>query len=186
MEKRIKQKIKQLGITALKVYGLIITCFLLLSLFQNCSSNKEATPNEDFIRKYGTDNYDVFKNKSFSVRGFDEGNPIVFIRDYAATQQPCGLVSMTISSQTKELLAVKEVPQKDSCVLSFDKAAYYNLAIAFLKYDINYLSVDSDLNVFIKTLFVETPPDLVQFASPKNIADTKFVQIKDNWYSVKQ
>lgn len=163
-------------------YTTAIVVFLLLSLFQNCSFNKKATHNEDFIRKYGTDNFDVFKNKSLFVRGFDEGNPIVFIHDYTATQEPCGFVSMTISAQTKELLAVKEVPQKDSCVLHFDEAACYKMALAFLAYDINYLSVDEDSNVFIKVMFEETPPDLIRFANLKDISDTKFMQIKDNWY----
>lgn len=159
-----------------------ITLLLLLGLFQSCSFHKKATPNEDFIRKYGTDNFEAFKNKSFFVRGFDEGNPIVFINDYAATQKPCGFVSMTIAAQTKELLTVKQIPKHDSCVLAFDKAVYHKLALAFLAYNINYLSVDEDLNVFIKVLFEESPPDLVRFDKLNNISDTKFRQIKDNWY----
>jgi hypothetical protein len=142
--------------------------------------------NKNFIEKYGYDNFDIFKNKSFLVRSFYKGNPVIYIFDYTKEAEPCGFISMNISSKTKELLEINEVPQKDTCILTFNKEEYYKLALKFLEYNITFLRVDNALNVSVATKFSEGREDIIRYTDLKYMSDTnKFIKIekiKDNWY----
>lgn len=165
-----------------KMQILIVKCLFILSLFQQCSSAQDMS-NENFIDKYGNENYSNFKNKSLFVRDFENGNPIIFIYDYSKEKKPCGFISMTISSKTKELIKVKEVPQRDNCTLAFNKEEYYKLALKFLEYNINSLDVDTNLNVSVKIKFYEGLPNLIRYSDVKYISDTdNIIKIKGNWY----
>jgi hypothetical protein len=166
----------------LKMLILILESFTILTLFQHCTSAQD-TSDISFLEKHGNDNYDIFKNKSLFIRGYDKENPIIFIYDYSQTQKPCGFVKLIISSKTKELKEITAVPQTDNCVLYFNRDEYYKLASIFLGHNINYLAVDQNLNVSVKTNFHEGLPNLIRYSDLKYISNTNnFTKIKDSWY----
>jgi len=166
---------------------IILTVILAFTL-QSCSQNRDKS-NNLFIEKYGNNNFDIFKNKSFLVRSFYEGNPVIYVFDYSyahgqsKNSEQCGFVRVIISKKNNSLVSSSFVPQKDNCTMSYNQEEYYKLTTEFLQFDINSLSVDKDNNVFVKTTFYEGLPDLIQVNNQDSIKDfDQLVLIKDNWY----
>jgi len=143
----------------------IITLFSsLLLCFFCCSQPNNNKANNQFVEKFGNNDFSCFANKSFVIRDFDNGDPIVFVYNYS-TSTPCGFIKIIVSSKSKALREITAVEQKDSCKLEFNKTEYYNLVLEFLKLNINMLYVDSDKNVFVKVTSFEGKPNLIRINS---------------------
>lgn len=155
---------------------------LAVSLFNNSCNNDERERhklNEEFISNYANENFSQFKNRSFFVRGFDNGNPIVFVYDdrpnHTDAGSGCLFYSVVIDKKNLQIVRSSRDALADSCMV--DEPLSKQLALKFIGYNIPYLEVDSNNNVFIRTYFNERPADLIRFSDPRFIAE----KYKKNW-----
>lgn len=139
--------------------------------------------NKKFIEKYDREKFSVFKNRSIYYRGVDENwNPIVLINVNVSTSRKCTMpLGITIDRKTHQVLEINDRWLPDSC--GIDKMMLAKQALYFTKYGIEYLDVDSNMNVFI-SVANEGRPDLVRFADLKYKTKEfeRWQRIKGNWY----
>lgn len=150
-----------------------------------CSCVGVKPYNKAFVEKYGNENFDAFTNVGIAIRGLDqERNFMLFIGDLkdAAINGP---YIVTIDKQSGEIKKTSCHLMKDTSNL--DKPIMNELALRFMKYDINLLRVDSSKNVYINVVNNERPT-LIRFADAKykmGQYSTGWRKIKDLWYEDK-
>lgn len=156
---------------------LIFKVISLVFLILGCS-NLENNQNAEFLEKFKNEDFSKYQGNSFFVRGFDKGNPIVFVYSNECKQP----LVITANRQTNTVLKTSRHLQTDTC--SIDTSQKEALALSFLKYNINYLEVDKNLDVFISIIFEEGPPKLARFSKSVNTKGN-WQKIVDNWYELK-
>ncbi|MEA5258982.1 hypothetical protein VB264_14395 [Arcicella aquatica] len=142
-------------------------------------SNDEKNPNDNFLKKFKNDDFTKFSGNSFFVRGFDKGNPIVFVYSDECKHP----LVITVNSQTNTILKTSKHLQIDTCNINTTQKEM--LTLSFLKYNINYLEVDKNLDVFINVMFEENPPQLARITNPEKIKGN-WKKIIDNWYELRK
>lgn len=161
--------------------------FIFLLVLAGCKSQNQRRQelNNEFITKYGETSFNEFKGRSFLVRGFDKGNPIVFVYDNLTknTTGGCLFYGVTIDKKNLQVIKTSRNALADSCIV--DETLCKKLALKFIVYDVAYLQVDSNGNVFVRTHYNERPADLIRFVNPKFITDKyrkNWKQRDHNWY----
>lgn len=160
--------------------------FVSTILFVNsCTIDRSE---EIFLQNFGNENFTSFANHSLFVRGYDEDkDPIVLVYDNSKRIRPCDLsYGVIINRKTKAIKSINRSHLPDSC--GINEKLSKDLAVKFLEYNINYLRVDSAMNVFVDVLFKEGPPILVRFSDADKIP-TKYQSwkhIEGNWYENSQ
>lgn len=160
--------------------------FLIVILFFNSCSHEKSE--ETFIQKFGNENFNSFVNYSLFVRGFDEDrDPIVLVYDNTKKIRPCDMsYGVIINRKTKSIKSVNRSYLPDSC--GINEMVSKELAVKFLKYNINYLRVDSAMNIFVDVVFKEGPPILARFSDANNIPlkYQSWKHLEGNWYKSPQ
>lgn len=160
------------------IYPILIVASML-----TCCNNKPIS-NGEFIEKNKNYDFSTFINKSLNIRDFDKGNPIIFVYDHSKNERPCGFIGVTISATDSSVLKYSEVLQSGECEFLKDTSQIIQLAREFLKLNISYLKVDSNLNVLIKINIEEGRPNLGKFRM-EDINLNEWTNIVDNWYERK-
>ena len=151
---------------------MILRLFFIAFLTVGCAKTDENTK---FVAKYKNEDFTKFKGYSFFVRGFDQSNPIVFVYTKNCKQP----LVLTTNAVLNKILKTSRHLQIDSCTI--DTKIIEVLVIDFLKYNINDLEVDEQLNVFVKPTFFEGKSKLIRFSKPETRKGT-WKKIDDNWY----
>lgn len=160
----------------------IYSLLFLTSIFFGCTNNSNG--NNDFIEKYKDYDFSIFINKSFTVRGFDNENPIILVYDHSKNGRPCGFIRVTVSITDGSMLNYTEVLQSDECVFSRDTSQIIQLTQQFQKLNIFHLKVDSKLNVLVSTKLKKGKPNIGKFRK-EDIKLNEWTNIIDNWYERK-
>lgn len=160
-----------------------VGCTLLIMLLL-CSCFGRYESEKDFIKKYGNENFDIFINTSFLIRGTDEeGDPIIFANMNFKNAYYEGPYIMTIEKETGSIKNSSFKLMNDS--LNFNKKGAHDLALRFLKYRIYSIAVDENRNVYIRLKYGERPA-LVRFSDSDFISEEYEKQWKNlggNWYA---
>lgn len=117
--------------------------FLGIFLFVSSCSNNPRASILKFIEAYNNEDFSRLKNKSFTIRGYDnQGRLNIFIFDDA---NKCGFVRVFAD---KKMNITKQEPilQSENCTVDTPKSNY-NLVKDFLAYKVGYLHVDSAENI---------------------------------------
>ena len=155
------------------------SCFLFF--IYSCETRE--THQESFVSKYNSESFDVFKNKGFVIRGYDEmHNPIVFI-SYDLKKSFENSPYMVICNKNEQsVIETGSYLIKDTSL--FNKLELNKLALKFLTYNISLLQVDIEGNVFIGMRSNEMP-DLARlhnYESLNNVHKIKWKRLRENWY----
>jgi hypothetical protein len=164
-----------------------IVSIIITLIFSSCYGNNRNKENELFIAKYGSDNFQAFKNRSFTLRGFDrDNNPIILVYDRMIDTGICRFPYRVIVNKKSGSVISSNRDWTDSthkCLI--DEKSSRDLATRFNDYGIAHLFVDSNDNVYIKVNLTEGPPDLLRI-SGKSISKELvkgWKRINGNWYT---
>jgi hypothetical protein len=162
-----------------------LTGIILAVLFFGC--NDHSNMNSEFVKKFGNESFDEFKNTSMFIRSGDrDGGLIIFTYDNKIPPDlNNGAYIVTVDWKKKKIKSTSCHLMKDSTIA--DRQKLEKLALKLIEYPIDYLSVDSSNNVFI-SLRMNVRPDLVRFSNLKYKTDKykEWKQVKDNWYENKE
>lgn len=161
----------------------LLTIFFLQLFTLSCNSSMDK--NKDFVDKYNNENFNDFINTAIHFRSSDnQGGLIIFANDNKQPDLNNGVYIITIDKEKETIKKTDCTLLKDSSII--DKRRLENLALKFLKYPINFLSVDKHSNVLIN-LKANERPNLIRFADIKYKTNEykDWVLIKDNWYQMK-
>lgn len=158
------------------------TFFILVAHALVSCDNEVKSYNIEFIKKHGTETFGDFINTGIAVRNFDaNGNIILFIGDLQNTNIN-GPYIVKIDTIRDIIIETSCKLLKDSSLV--DKEKFNDLALKFMSYDINYLKVDTNNNVFINVMYNERP-SLIRFSNLKyktGIYKEDWKLISSNWY----
>ncbi|MBC8046516.1 MAG: hypothetical protein H7Y00_06950 [Fimbriimonadaceae bacterium] len=160
---------------------LIVVSLFIYQLFATgCTSEKEK-----FVRKFSEYDFNKFARKSFFVRDFEgRNNPIIFVY-----KDNCNGFQRVIIDSKLDSIKLTDFPGAKTDLDCWNDSLYSNeLAIQFVKLDINAMSVDSNLNAYFNVLYNEQFPHLIKFSDKKFITGeykTKWEQITGNWYKLR-
>ncbi|MBP6456003.1 MAG: hypothetical protein KA275_04665 [Chitinophagaceae bacterium] len=161
----------------MKTIYFIISFFIL---FQSCRNS-----NKEFAAEFNNYNFNIFKNKSFLIRGNDNsGGTIIFISEINNTKDCSAPFSVVINDNNSSIKSTSLKMLKSYC--NIDTVLLKKLAINFFSLGVSYLNVDSNSNVTIDINYNdESNPDLIKtndinFFKKNNY--NKWNKIKNNWY----
>lgn len=163
------------------IYSFLIVCMLF---FSNCNNNDYHERNLRFIQKYENENFDIFINTGFLIRGRDQkGNYQIFVTVDSEKADTVGPYIITFDGQTKSILNSSSELMKES--VDFDKDIINSLIPVFFKYNIFSLEVDKEKNVFIRVRSADKPT-LIRFSDLKYKTQkySKFKKLKGNWFEM--
>lgn len=161
--------------------------FFILTIFFStlfCCKENNNKRNKEFVEKYKKNDFSIFKEKIIFVRGFNQGNPIIYIYDESHNKRCKGFISYCYSREVDSILEIKPFFFSDSCDINFERFPKKTIK-EFLKYDINCIEVDSNDNVFVKVMFFEGPANLIRFSNKKYITNKykkEWKNINGSWY----
>ncbi len=156
---------------------------ILLStlFFFGCRSDHYL--NVEFIKKYGRDNFEEFKNYSVFIRSGDLiGEEIVFIMDENSEfTQKNALFVVDLNPELKKIKSTSCHLLSDSTLI--DKKLLESLVLKFNKYPIGAISVDSNSNVFISGRIMHDT-QMVRFSDVKykTAKYENWEHVQDNWH----
>jgi hypothetical protein len=157
------------------------TVIITMSMAISCTVEGNEY-NLNFIKEHGNEKFSDFINVGIVVRNFDQkGNVILFVSNLKNSKTN-GIYIVTVDTAKKTIVETSCKLIQDSLLI--DRVKLDNLAIKFVKYDINMLRVDSNETVFINVNYNERPT-LVRFADLKFKTATynkDWKRIKENWY----
>jgi hypothetical protein len=151
-----------------------LACFIL----QGCM----VSLSQKFVSKYGNEKFDEFTNKGIAVRGHDSRNVLLlFVSDDLENAENKGPYIVGIDKNSTlikktDLHLMTDTSNVDTSILN-------KLALKFMEYHVQKLSVDKKGNVYIGLRSNERP-DLIYFSDLKYKTDMykQWKHIKDNWY----
>jgi hypothetical protein len=139
--------------------------------------------NENFVELYNTENFDKFRLTSFFVRGHNsQGERIIFAYDEEVPPvKNNGAYLIEYNIERKIITSTSCRLMKDSSIVDVKKLD--SLVGKFVEYQINYLQVDSNNNVFVNVSSNEEP-NLVRFSDLKykSVKYDKWRQLSLNWF----
>lgn len=154
--------------------------FAITMILEGCLLNKNASE-ISFVHKYGKEDFSIFKNTSFTLRGLDnEGNKIIFAYDISL----CGYLKVVLENDSLTVINTEPTPLKEGCLISRDTTKI-RLSKTFAKYNINYLTVNNYNNAFLKTKPFEGKPNLMLLNDSTNIGVLnleEWERLEGNWY----
>ncbi|MBP6456789.1 MAG: hypothetical protein KA275_08675 [Chitinophagaceae bacterium] len=161
--------------------NLKILCLILI--IQSCTNTAEDKISK-FIDKSKEIDFIKLKNKSFSRRGNDfNGNNILFV---FKDGNDCGFIRFLLRKKTNEIISKENVYQKFNCYIDSTFVKIEDVK-SFITLGISHLSIDSNLNSYVKFSFEEGSPDLIKVEDKKllqEIKNKKWINIKDNWFKM--
>lgn len=157
---------------------LILKIALVFSILPGCEARDPVC---EFLENYKDYDFSAFSNKALFIRGFEDGNTIIFIYDYSSSSNPCGFERVLYSKSHMLPLSNEFVVLTEPCHAQEHGGNINALLRQFIRLEINYLKVDSLGNVFVKPYFDEGSPRLKKVrVSPHE--DEQWVQVTGNWY----
>lgn len=162
---------------------------ILLLVVVGCGNDDtfRITLNKNFIAKHGAENFDQFRNYEAVLRSWDQDRDAVMLMvDTRQDTATCKYAYQVVVDHSKG--AVKQAGRdkvfiKGNCVI--DTVLCAQMAIKASSCDVTFLKVDAAGNVFVKTIYKESRPDLVHFADAKFITaeyQQKWRSLGNNWY----
>jgi hypothetical protein len=165
---------------------LLFLILIIITIFFSFFFNKKNTKNRQFVEKYFNEDFSKFRNKTITIRGYEnQDNVIIFIYE---NDNNSGFIRIIAKKEGNIILKQDVINQRNNCDLDTN---YKNdfLIKHFLEYEINFINIDSNDNVFVKTTFFEGKPDLIRFSDKKYITEEykkNWINITENWYEFKK
>ncbi len=161
---------------------IISICGIILFLSCNSRSNQYSihNNNQNFVAKFGEENFENFAKKGVILRSFDSVNiGRFFVNPNIYLNNGVYIVSINVNNGN----IVYESTQLIKDTSQLDKQSLNNLAKKFIKYGIYHLYVDSLGIVYINTMSMKRA-NLIRFPKLKYKTEEykKWKKIKANWY----
>jgi lipopolysaccharide export LptBFGC system permease protein LptF len=160
----------------------LLMYFLFIVMATNHSCRLHPI-NENFVKLYNTENFEKFRLTTFFIRGHNsQGQSIVFAYDEKVPPvKNNGAYVIEYDIERKIISSTNCRLMKDSSIVDVNKLE--RLVDEFVKYQVNYLQVDSNNNVFV-SVYSNEEPDLVRFSDLKykSVKYDKWRQLNFNWF----
>ena len=136
---------------------------------------------ETFVDKHGTENFNEFRNKGFAIRNYDESNnAVVFISSDLNRADVNGPYIVSIDESSR---VIKKTDLTLSLSKNIDTNELNALALKFMEFKVQKLSVDSNGNIFIG-IKSNDRADLIYFSDDnyRIRAYKNWKRLSGNWY----
>ena len=135
-----------------------------------------------FANKYRNEDFTQFTNIGLAIRCYCKEGITIYISDKLDSKERRYPYMVIFNEGEESIKKTTCTMLKDSC--AFDTIKLNKLALIFLKYHVEKLSVDKDNNVFIGIGSSEGA-NLVRFSDNKYVKDEykkDWYSLDDNWY----
>jgi len=159
----------------------LILCACSILLLGRCKTDfsKRHVKNEKFLSDYGNGHFEIFKNYSVFVPEWNRGQgPTIMIVNHKIDSGVCRFpFTLILDKDGVNVKDIKGDTMDTSRSCNIDTPLMIKLAVEFSGMKVSYITVDSNDNIFIQTIYGESAPNLVKFSDSKYVTD----EYKNNW-----
>jgi hypothetical protein len=159
--------------------------YIILGLFAIffCGACGHSITNSEFIAKYSHESFSKFKETSLVIRGYDNGNPIIFMYSYINDSiSHNGFKRFIIDKNCNTILRENVNFFSDSTETVINDNERF-LALKFCSYRIYSLTVKSDNNVIVRVSSDNDSYSLIKFRGTYEIPPN-WKRVNEDWYEI--
>jgi hypothetical protein len=161
---------------------LIVIIFTLLTLYfiTDWYFKSKRLTGEKFANKYHSTDFDIFRNKAFTLRGYDNDNPVILFYNLSDSDSNNSRVCKVNLDSNNIVSNQSALSDSHGLITSTDSI----LILKFASFHFKSLSVDSKGTIKIWIAEHSECPKLVKFEnlSDKTNEYADWIQLEDGWF----